>query len=556
MDRIVAPMMRRLSPTGVAVAVAFYCLALTPSLLPRPWYLQGVISGILAATGYLVGVFAAYLLRPLVPRRWRAPNRIKRRAVWGIGGFFVLALTYQGTVWQREIHSLFEMRPPAWYAYLGVPPLAGGIFVGLLEVARVLRAGVQALAEFLGRWIKPAVFRVIATVVVLFFLFSLIQGLVSDVVLGAANNAFRAVNEQMDPELEPPRSPLLSGGPGSLLPWDTLGREGRSFVAGGPVSRDLRRFSGRGPIEPVRIYVGLDSADTVRDRAELAVAELERTGAFSRAVICIITPTGTGWINPRAVYPLEYMYNGDTALVAVQYSFLPSWMSFMTDPEPARDAGRELFNQIYDRWSEEPARDRPKLLVYGESLGAFGAEAAFSGVDDFRLRTDGVLLVGPPNNSELWREFVAARDPGTREVLPTYQSGETVRFAGDPADLVTLSQWEHPRVVYLQHVADPVVWWSPQLLLNRPDWLSEPRDREVATMRWYPFVTFWQVTADLVFAAAVPPGHGHDYGKEPVDAWAQIAPPPDWDDERTVALKEIIPDARSPTQASAEPRRP
>ena len=33
-----------LSLSGFAFAVAFYCLSLTPSLLPRSWLLQGVVS--------------------------------------------------------------------------------------------------------------------------------------------------------------------------------------------------------------------------------------------------------------------------------------------------------------------------------------------------------------------------------------------------------------------------------------------------------------------------------------------------------------------------------
>jgi uncharacterized membrane protein len=259
-------------------------------------------------------------------------------------------------------------------------------------------------------------------------------------------------------------------------------------------------------------------------------------------VLCVITTTGTGWVDRRPVDTLEYMYNGDTALVALQYSYLPSWLSFIVDRDRVRAAGRELFNQVYARWEQLAVGERPKLLVYGESLGALGAESAFSGVDDMRNRTDGMLLVGPPNTSELWREFVSSRDPGTGEARPTYQGGETVRFIGDPADLTApLAPWPYPRVVYLQHPSDPVVWWTPRLMLNRPDWLAERRGSDVLPrMRWYPFVTFWQLSADLVYSIEVPDGHGHDYGREQVDAWAQIAPPPGWTAERTAALRVLI----------------
>jgi uncharacterized membrane protein len=185
---------------------------------------------------------------------------------------------------------------------------------------------------------------------------------------------------------------------------------------------------------------------------------------------------------------------------------------------------------------------RPKLLVFGESLGSFGAESAFSGSDDMRQRTDGMLLLGPPNSNSLWSEYVERRDHGTREVLPTYQQGATVRFGWAPDDLDTpATYWDRPRVVYLQHPSDPIVWWSWSLALRRPDWLQEPRGADVLPeMRWYPFVTFWQTTADMVFSLGVPAGHGHNYGSQPVAAWAAIAPPDGWTVDRTAALDAIV----------------
>jgi uncharacterized membrane protein len=227
----------------------------------------------------------------------------------------------------------------------------------------------------------------------------------------------------------------------------------------------------------------------------------------------------------------------------MQYSYLPSWLSFLVDKQRARQAGRDLFNEVYGAWSQLPIGQRPRLLVFGESLGSFGAESAFSGVDDIRNRVDGMLLVGPPNRNELWREIVADRDDGSPEVLPTYDQGEVVRFAAVPATDLRQppTAWDRPRVVYLQHPSDPIVWWTPRLILSRPDWLAEPRGADVApAMRWFPFVTFWQVTADMAFSTGVPAGHGHNYGAAAAAAWADIAPPDGWTAQRTAALTEVI----------------
>ena len=41
-------------------------------------------------------------------------------------------------------------------------------------------------------------------------------------------------------------------------------------------------------------------------------------------------------------------------------------------------------------------------------------------------------------------------------------------------------------------------------------------------MFWVPFVTFWEVTADLPFATGVPEGHGHKYTAEYVNGFNAI----------------------------------
>ena len=537
----------RLNYTGLVLAIWFFCLSLTPSLLPRPWYLQGVISGIVTATGYAVGRGASWTVHHLI--RWPGLDRlgpVGRQRAWQVlgGGGAVLAIGFliQGSRWQREVYRLMGEHAPAPFGYVGVPVITAAIFAAFIALARLVRAGARALGRFLGRWITAAAARAATVIGVIVLLVALLQGLVANGLMAATNSGFSSLNRQTAQDPPIPSVATVSGSPASYVPWASLGRWGRDFVATAPRVADLSRFSGKPASQPIRVYVGLDSAPTLHDEAALAVRELERTGAFGRQVLCVITTTGTGWVDQRSIVPLEYLYAGDSALVALQYSYLPSVISFLADRDRVRLAGRELFNQVYAVWSHLPPAHRPKLLVFGESLGAFGAESAFSGIEDLTNRTDGALLVGPPNTSPLWGGFEADRDRDTDQVLPTYGNGGTIRFAGQPDDLaVPPSTWPAPRVVYLQHASDPVVWWSPQLILHRPDWLGERRGRDVIpAMHWYPFVTFWQLTADLVFSIQAPPGHGHNYHGEASDAWAQVAAPPGWTADRTAALRDLL----------------
>jgi len=326
------------------------------------------------------------------------------------------------------------------------------------------------------------------------------------------------------------------------VPWDELGLQGRNFVGTGPTAQQLTAFSGRPALEPIRAYAGLSSRAGETARVDLAVRDLERAGGFGRKVLVVMTTTGTGWVDPAASDSLEYEFGGDTAMVAMQYSYLPSWNSFLVDQSKARDAGRALFDAVYGRWSKLPLGQRPQLYAFGESLGTFGGEAAFSGLADITNRTNGVLWAGPPNFNELWRGIVTGRQSGSPEWLPVYGNGQTVRFANGPPDFEQpTGQWGAPRVAYLQHASDPIVWWSPQLILSRPDWLRGERGPDVSqNMVWIPFVTFWQVTADMVFAVDVPDGHGHHYAGDYVNGWADVAQPPGWTGADTDRLRSLI----------------
>lgn len=144
----------------------------------------------------------------------------------------------------------------------------------------------------------------------------------------------------------------------------------------------------------------------------------------------------------------------------------------------------------------------------------------------------------------MWQQLVQQRDAGSPEIRPIVDAGKHVHFSATGTDLNPDDQaWTSPRTVYLQHATDPIVWWSPSLLFNQPDWLTEPRGPDVnPSMRWIPLVTFWQVTMDLVFASDIPVTHGHHYGTGTVNAWAAILHPDGWTPNDTTRLRQLMTD--------------
>ena len=536
---------------GVAFGALFFCLSLTPSLLPRDWLFQGLIGGLNAAIGYGIGVFAGRMLRRFVLRRrkWWPPSKrvlyVLKTITAAVSATASVLMLIPAAAWQRQVSAVMGMEGPNTLGYtrtLIIAVLVGGVCVG---VARVLLDVIKTMARFfIRRWhLHDEMALFIGTAIVVVLAITLINGVLIRGFLTGANRVFQPQNTTTRAGVTQPAQPERSGSPTSYAPWETLGFQGRNFVATGPHADELTRLNGRLAKEPVRVYVGLQTADTDESRMAVLLSELERTGAFNRKLLVIVPTTGTGWINPVAARSLEMMYNGDTAMVGSQYSYLPSWISFLGDRDKSMASGRMMINAIHDRWSQLPPDRRPKLVLYGESLGSMAGQGAFGWLPDIaRMGFSSVLWVGPPNASPLWKAITARRDPGTPEVEPRYDNGRTVRFSqGTDAKAIlgdTAAPWEGTRVLFLQHPSDPIVWWSQDLLFNRPDWLKEPAGRDrTASMRWYPIITFWQVAADMTNASSVPGGHGHNYGDLVLDGWAAVAPPEGWTPDDTERIR-------------------
>jgi uncharacterized membrane protein len=506
-------------------ALIFACLSFTPSLLPRGGVIQGVVCGITAAIGYGLGVWAASIWRAFADREPRRPRRWAWRTFFIAGAVLYVVGFALGQYWQYEIRKLMGVTDYNIPLVVASPFIAAAVFCLLLLIGRGLRGLYRWLAKLLTRWIGPRAARGVGWVLVVGLTYLVVSGLLLQGFVNLMNSAYGLRDTTTAEGIKKPTTGLRSGGPGSLIPWDTLGYQGRNFIGKGPSVSDIEKFTGHPAMEPIRIYAGLASAKGAEAQASLAVRDLQRAGGFTRKNLLVVTTTGSGWVDPALVDTFEYISGGDCATVAIQYSYLPSWISYLVDKAKALAAGQALFDAVYGAWVKLPADHRPKLYVAGESLGSFGAEAAFTGENDLANRTNGALFAGPPNFNTLWGEFTANRQAGSPEIQPVYQDGRTVRFTNNPATAIPPAgqPWNGTRVLYMQHPSDPIVWWSPHLIFSQPDWISEPPGKDVLkTMFWMPFITFWQVTADLPFSTGVPDGHGHRYSAEYVDGWNAV----------------------------------
>ena len=327
----------------------------------------------------------------------------------------------------------------------------------------------------------------------------------------AATRALAIYDRVMDPGYDrPPESPLRSAGPGSALSFSRTGRQGRRFITDVPTPEEIEAVMGTPAVnEPIRVFVGYDAARDRDDRIELAMSELRRTGAFDREVLIVSCPAGTGYVNTLPMEVADYVTLGEAASVAVQYARLPSLLAIQQTPEGA-EHHRLLLRSIQTELAARPPERRPRVVVYGESLGAWAGQDAFIGKETAgfdELGVDIALWVGTPHYSK-WRHEALEREGNG-------MSSGSVEEIDSISDLGPDPEGER-RAVLLTHHNDPVNRLDASLIIREPEWLGKDRLPGIPVeQQWIPIITAIQTIVDTFNATNPVPGvfraTGHDY---------------------------------------------
>ena len=409
---------------GLTLATLFFSASVTPSLLPRHFVFQGLLSGFSIALGYGFGVLLVLVYRYL---DFRMPSEriqwIARRVTSVIVGIAYVAFLWRMTSWQNSIRELMEM-PLLESAYpLRTALIAVAFAAVLIGVGRFFIRTCWFLSRKLERFMPRKVAVAVGVILALTFAFVVTNDLVLKRLLFAADTFFLNLDEIIDDELPQPSGLGFTGSEESLVSWSSVGRQGKVFVTTGPSQSEIANLMEREAQQPIRVYVGMRSRDTPQDRAKLALEELKRVDGFDRSLLVVATPTGTGWLDPSAVDTIEFMHGGDTAIVSTQYSYLPSWITILVEPRRSIESAQALFDEIYGYWTTLPKDSRPRLYLQGLSLGSLGSETTLDLFSILEDPIDGAVWSGPPFPSSHWNDFVAI---GTRTVpcgCPSFETG-------------------------------------------------------------------------------------------------------------------------------------
>ncbi|MCG7248137.1 alpha/beta-hydrolase family protein [Corynebacterium simulans] len=529
---------QNMAPGIFAAEIATWA-AVSPSLLPRPWWVTAANVAIGQAAGHFTATTAAFItkrgLRYIGKRPQDRVGPTTRSRTHLALGAVTLLMGVRSLRNQSEQAKLVNK-----YNERGPQSAALGIAIGILGYGSLLVIGEAAqltvtqlsrqAQRWLPRWLAwPLAGSTVGYLMTLFSDRMLWRRFIHDASMQALQ-----LNKLVYPGSVMPWEPERSGSPWSLEPWTAVGSQGRAFLDRGPRAHDIKDVMLCSDAhEPIRIFIGLVQGRGPIAAAQQALAELERTGAFRRDTIVIELPAGSGWINNYSVSAYEFLTHGDCATVTLQFSYLPSVFCYVVDRKAPINAARELIAAVQSRINDMPEDNRPKLYFAGESLGCYGIVENYRDLEELLAACDGAVFTGPPRMTAFTRRLARARDRGSLERLPLIDAGRHVRFASVPAHMEhdafgnDYQRWQRPRVVFGQHTSDAIVWWDRRLIFMRPDWIQEPTPRTLYAdtfrrLPWVPFITFWQVALDQLNSLNVPGGHGHNYFEETFWYWDSV----------------------------------
>lgn len=518
--------------SGLILGALAFTASLTPSMVPRNELIQGGVAGLSFAIGYGIAAITIWVGRilELVGEGTSSPAR----RLW-LGAGVAAAIAFAGLMkvaeWQNGVRLVMEMPPLEEFRVVVVAGVALFVAVLLILLGRLFRRAWLILARLL-LIVLPVRAALLAGLVVASALFwSVGSGVLVRGVVDFLDKSYAQLDALIPADTAPPESALKSGSAASMISWESLGARGRERMLAAPGRDDIATLAGQPALEPIRVYVGVNTADDPAERARLALEEMKRTGAFERGTVVIATPTGTGWVDPAAMQPLEYLLRGDVATVSVQYSYLPSWLSLFVEPERGAETAHAVFRAVYGHWAALPEERRPRLYLFGMSLGALNSDLAVDFFDILGRPFQGALWVGPPFASRTWNTVVDTRVAGTPVWRPRYSDGRMFRFSTQEDTLAQdYAAWGPLRIVYLQYPSDPIVFFEPDRVFNAPRIFAAPRPPDVAPgLRWIPVVSYLQLAVDMVTAAGTPVGFGHVYAaSDYLDAWVTLLEPDGW----------------------------
>ena len=278
--------------------------------------------------------------------------------------------------------------------------------------------------------------------------------------------------ESVEPSFDvPPPSSTLSGSIDSEVPYDTMSKQGRRFVWNAQPAEMITQVMGEDAMDVIRVYVGLESAETDVERVELAMRELERTHAFDREWLLIDLPTGTGYVNYAAVSVLEMLSRRElrdrrdairgAAVAAVA--------------RPCRRRSHDRLGSSSTRSPSGSAGCRTHPVPRSCCSARASARGRARTRSWTRARMASSMPASTTRSGSGRRTSVSGRNRSSATSEPTsppsWSASSTTSANGKRPRPSSASSM---RYVMITHHNDGVARFGPGLIIQAPDWLGHP----------------------------------------------------------------------------------
>jgi uncharacterized membrane protein len=250
-------------------------MSMSPTLIPRPDTIQGIISGLALAAGYGVGVFSIWLWKYFeLPQ---PADKTQSRLQIISGSFFLLITVislWRASIWQNSLRELMGMETDAFVQPVVVGLIAVAVFLAVLLLGRLFLITKQFLARKMEKYVPPKVSFVLGLITTFILFWLIFNGFLISLLLRMADSTYQQVDALIEPDIEQPADPMKTGSVESILSWEEMGRQGRRFLTEGPTASDIRAFTDSTTMDPIRVYVGMHASEDFEERADLALQEM------------------------------------------------------------------------------------------------------------------------------------------------------------------------------------------------------------------------------------------------------------------------------------------
>ena len=198
----------KMSLTGLLLATLFFAASLTPSLIPRHFALQGVLSGLSSAVGYGIGLLAertwAYVQLP------QPAGRLARRLKQGVGLVcLVVAIVFLWLAngWQNSVRQALDMPLVTSANPFQVALIAFLTFCFLIAIGRLVRFTFRIISRWLKQRMPDRVAYLLGAALAALLFWSVLDGVIFRTALHIADRSYRELDARIESDIAAPVDP-------------------------------------------------------------------------------------------------------------------------------------------------------------------------------------------------------------------------------------------------------------------------------------------------------------------------------------------------------------